>query len=159
MKQSIATKITIVGVGLFFVACGSKSSTSPEDVYAKFKPSSITKPCGPQGSYIALLVPEFWIGFCGAQQVDAHFSDSCLQHDNCYDTIGKTRLDCDTGFKTSLLSECTLKYAGQNCSESKKLCDAMAKNYFDQVDAGGQPSFDRAQEEAKAKPTPIAGSS
>ena len=158
MLKYLSLPLYLLGASLFFSACGTDKDKIQEDLSAKFKPSSIKKPCGPEGSYIALAVPEYWIGFCGTQQVDVHLSASCEMHDTCYDSLGKTRVECDTGFKTNLLAACTEKYSEQNCSESKKLCDAMANKYAEQVTAGGQPYFEKAQEKAKTKPPPAAAS-
>ena len=132
----------------FFVlwGCGSsKEDLAPPKTEPLFQPVSGSKACGPNGSFVATLIPETWTGFCGRRVARVQFTNAWVTHDNCYSTIGTTKQICDQTFLDHLNAQCGFVYKDTDCSESRKACYSISKAYFKQVDEKGQSAFDKGQ--------------
>ena len=140
-------------MALFLVAgCGdSKGTPLPPIPAPAFQPVPNSKPCGPAGSYVSTLIPEFWTGFCATRVQRVQFTNSCVFHDSCYGTLGSAKESCDTQFHDQLREQCGLVYKEANCDASLKACLLIAKSYFDQVAKNGQQSYEKSQAAAKSK--------
>ena len=84
------------------------------------------------------LVPDNW--------GDANFSDSCKAHDECYDTCGGSKPDCDHQFERSMEAECRRAYPGGGIDYVRRnSCIGVANTYAVAVEHLGGPAYHDAQ--------------
>lgn len=99
-------------------------------------PVNMTDPVGLYcGSGISeYFVPDSWWG-------KYDFSNTCKKHDDCYDTCGKKKTECDKDFLKNMSQECSKLrgYWWQDCS-------ATAFIYYQAVDKLGGPAYKSAQD-------------
>ena len=89
------------------------------------------KTCG--SGYNEPFVPDNPFGF--------QFSNCCAGHDNCYETCGREKKDCDDEFKKCMVDAChqvTHKLSRGSCVHKAQL-------YHDAVKNHGQDAYDKAQ--------------
>jgi hypothetical protein len=106
------------------------------------------KNCGEEGSWKSGLVPdEFW----SPGSVDsAKFYRACIEHDDCYETLGSSKADCDEAFRKRLLVECDRAYNGILEKGFIPPCYAAAQIYYEAVERAGGDAFRAAQKKAKS---------
>lgn len=75
----------------------------------------------------------------------ADFTESCRQHDHCYDTCGKEKDVCDTQFLNSLQSECESVYSGFWHAAELRACKEIANAYHSAVQRLGGDAYRQAQ--------------
>ena len=67
-------------------------------IHSSFSSKQIC-PCGPNwAGPLRLLIPQGAFG--------ARFRTACVNHDNCYDTYGRRRADCDWRFRNDMFRAC-----------------------------------------------------
>lgn len=89
----------------------------------------------------AMLVPEGW-GFPGGQYAD--FTDSCKQHDQCYDDQrGKEK--CDREFWVNLAKDCREGFNTEN-KVTLRPCYEVVYTYYKAVDNAGDDAYKEAGE-------------
>ncbi|MDF1862509.1 MAG: hypothetical protein P1U87_19990 [Verrucomicrobiales bacterium] len=84
-------------------------------------------PCGPdsfQGPLRFLL-----LSFQGHKGAD--FRESCVEHDLCYDTVGRGKIECDEIFLEDLLAACEHSRRPKMARFKAKLSYWMVKNLGD----------------------------
>ena len=86
---------------------------------------------------------------------NADFSDDCLRHDKCYETIGFSKKYCDDQFTSGLRSSCKDSYASPWHLIQEKACLEIANTYHSAVNRMGGDAYREAQKEAKKKLSPI----
>ncbi|MEM7011200.1 MAG: hypothetical protein AAF585_06920 [Verrucomicrobiota bacterium] len=92
--------------------------------------------CGSESSLLgAHLVPDRILG--------ANFTPACSAHDDCYDTLGKTKEECDAQFKKDLII--AAKQTGPLARIPARLSAGI---YHLAVKLGGKNSYALAQEDA-----------
>lgn len=98
-----------------------------------------------------LLVP---LGTCGTGWNEpwvrdtwghADFTESCRQHDRCYDTCGMGKDDCDNHLLASLVSECESVYPGAWHAAELGACKAIANTYHLAVRRLGGDAYRQSQ--------------
>lgn len=97
-------------------------------------------PCGPdsvKGPFRIFLLP-------GQGHRGADFRSACVTHDLCYDTIGKSRADCDEVFLEDLL-------VAAEDSRQPRFARFKAKLNHWLVVHFGQSAYDSAQKIAASK--------
>lgn len=82
---------------------------------------------------------------------DWNMLPACTAHDNCYDTCGSTKANCDTTFYNNMKSLCAKKYAGTSVSKKAglKVCNAQAYIYYQAVAKFGGSPYKNAQAKKK----------
>ena len=138
---------------LFIASCGSKSNAS-EKLEDAFKPAPESKKCGAEGSFVANLVPEKWVGYCNQSVKNVSFSDACVAHDACYDTFGAPKENCDQEFLKNLEAACGNAYSEPTCGKSKDLCVGVSQQYYSTVKDRGGEAYASAQKAAQPTPSP-----
>ena len=103
--------------------------------YVLNRPISLVDPfglqCGP-GPIGDLLIPD---GIPGIYD----FSDACGCHDECYETAGKTKVECDMQFHENMYKSC----------KGDPLCESIAEKYFSAVRDKGERFYDKAQSKTR----------
>lgn len=79
----------------------------------------------------------------------ANFTPACSAHDDCYDTVGSLKEDCDAQFKRDLIA--AVKETGPLPRIPARL---SAEIYHLAVKMGGKNAYEEAQKAAKAKAVP-----
>ncbi len=70
-----------------------------------------------------------------------NFNSPCRRHDECYETCGASKSECDRVFYMQMLQECA-KHG------SPGGCGAAARLYYEAVKRGGNGAYKEAQEKA-----------
>lgn len=77
---------------------------------------------------------------------DANFSDSCKAHDECYDTCGRRKPDCDHQFELNMEAECRRAYPGGGIDYVRRnSCIGVANTYAVAVERMGGDAYRAAQ--------------
>jgi hypothetical protein len=117
--------LTISALGAAMILCFAVQTASADDCY----------PCGADsmGPVAKKLIPQEFRG--------ADFRPACRRHDNCYDTPGSNKRECDRQFLHDL--QCSCKY-----SENPIACRCVARMFYVSVKLGGCNAFKKAQKAA-----------
>ena len=103
----------------------------------------------------SLFIPDEWYppisAPLGLRFDAAKFYKACIKHDNCYDTYGVIRRDCDRKFRKDLLEECARAFNTIWASAARDSCNIAAEVYYEAVVAWGDEAFEIAQRKAKVK--------
>lgn len=92
------------------------------------------------------LVPNRW--------GNANFTPACRNHDDCYDTCGKSQAACDSQFASDLQRICRRAYNSPWHVLQRRACQGVAVTYAAAVMAAGAPFYIAAQR-AQRCPRPI----
>lgn len=88
------------------------------------------------------------------------FGVACNEHDACYDTLGKSKGDCDKAFHTRMLGICARDHNTIFGRPLKIACNGRADAYYSAVNRQGGDAYRKAQEAAQAgvpNPAPVSG--
>lgn len=106
----------------------------------------------PQLISTARLLPA---GACGADWHEplvpdrwgrADFTESCRSHDRCYDTCGRSKVDCDGAFHSDLRSACRNAYSNWLQRPQRRTCLELANTYYSAVHRMGGDAYRDAQQ-------------
>ena len=81
----------------------------------------------------------------------ANFGDDCARHDECYDTLGKTKEECDNAFKSGMRDSCKRAYNSVFHAVQKKGCLEIANTYHSAVNRLGGDAYRDAQKKASER--------
>ena len=77
---------------------------------------------------------------------DANFSDSCRNHDRCYETCGSSKASCDSQFERDMESACRDAYSGGGIDYVRRnSCIGIANTYAVAVERMGGDAYRDAQ--------------
>jgi hypothetical protein len=79
------------------------------------------------------------------------FRVACDEHDDCYDTLGKSRQECDNAFHNRMLGICARDHNTWFGKGLKAACNGRADAYYAGVKKRGEEAYDKAQTAAKKK--------
>jgi hypothetical protein len=74
-----------------------------------------------------MATPLINLGICEEQFTPAHLGASCLVHDECYNTLGATKDNCDRDLQSGWMASCEESYSGISGFFCKSAC-MMAVN-------------------------------
>ena len=81
-----------------------------------------------------------------ANWIEDHYADkwkwSCNDHDRCYQTLGKSQLQCDQAWKSD---------AYDDCGSLDLVCRAAANRAYIELKDQGTPAYDASQLKAKQR--------
>ena len=102
-------------------------------------PSAVaqTSGCGSRESWYLLRI--------GTPISASQFKAACNEHDDCYDTYGKSKQECDDAFRKRTNSICSRDHKTLVERPLKIQCFAMAKTYYIGVRDLGQSAYENAQ--------------
>jgi len=83
------------------------------------------------------LVPDRW--------GRADFTGACRNHDQCYDTCGRSKDDCDSAFHGDLRSACRDAYSSWLQRPLRRTCLELANTYHSAVHRMGGDAYRDAQ--------------
>lgn len=89
--------------------------------------------CGESGSWKRRLIPDQW--------GKARFSPACNNHDDCYDTCGRSKHECDKNFHSELRDACKKAYS----ANFRPPCYWIIDTYHSAVHRMGGDAYRRAQ--------------
>ena len=98
--------------------------------------ASQERPCGSSEGFLGRLIPQGWKG--------ADFKQACIAHDDCYDTYGTKRANCDNCLLQGMLASC-------GNSRRPRQCRRVARLMYKSVDKFGEKGFKKWQQVAKEK--------
>ena len=131
---------------LIFLLLTSISTTVDIDVSNKnysYKAYAQTSGCGSGRSWWAVRV------FTPVSQ--KQFRVACNQHDQCYDTYGKSKQECDKAFELKMRDTCKRDHNTFLGSPLREKCLNIADAYYSAALKHGGPAYRDAQAKAKAK--------
>ncbi|KAA3664292.1 MAG: hypothetical protein DWQ04_06525 [Chloroflexi bacterium] len=106
------------------------------------------KKCGEEGSWKSNLIPDVWP--CIGPSIDsAKFYKACEEHDDCYETLGKSKEECDRAFYNNLKEECDRAFNTLLEVACNGQCKTAALAYFLAVKQAGGDAYRKAQEQAR----------
>ncbi len=108
------------------------------------------KHCGAEGSWKSKFIPdEFKVPGSGAS---AKFYRACDKHDDCYDTLGASKDDCDNGLHANLRKECKIAYKGLN-KVFLPACYTAAFTFYEAVHLSpdSKEAYKKAQDAARSR--------
>ena len=111
-----------------------------------FRAYAQTAGCGSGWSRDALSV----LSPIGSRQ----FRVACNEHDECYDTLGESKADCDRAFHRRMLDICARDHNTILGRPLKIACNGRADAYHRAVVEGGQSAYDAAQAAASDSQLP-----
>lgn len=79
------------------------------------------------------------------------FRVACDEHDACYDTLGKSKNDCDRAFHNRMLGICARDHNTWFGKPLKIACNGRADAYYWAVRKYGQDAYDAAQKQARSQ--------
>jgi Group XII secretory phospholipase A2 precursor (PLA2G12) len=77
------------------------------------------------------------------------FKVACNEHDTCYDTLGKSKSDCDKAFHNRMLGICARDHNTFFGRPLKIACNGRADAYYNSVRKFGGTAYDNAQNAAR----------
>lgn len=75
---------------------------------------------------------------------DGIFKGCCNTHDKCYANCGRSKLQCDSAFRTCMRSACDSHYPKWYQAPVKAVCKKGADTYYTGVAVGGDVFFKNA---------------
>jgi hypothetical protein len=78
---------------------------------------------------------------------NADFTGACRNHDNCYDTCGKSKEHCDDVFKSEMRDACDRAYSSVWHTVQRGACKEIANTYHSAVNRMGGDAYRAAQRE------------
>jgi hypothetical protein len=79
------------------------------------------------------------------------FRVACDEHDDCYDTLGKSRQECDNAFHNRMLGICARDHNTLLGKPLKAQCNKRADLFYAGVKKGGGEAYGKAQASARAR--------
>jgi len=76
---------------------------------------------------------------------NANFTEPCRQHDQCYDTCGVSKDDCDSAFHGGLRDACRRAYSSPWHAVQRRACLEIANTYHSAVHRMGGDAYRAAQ--------------
>ncbi|MBD2212746.1 hypothetical protein H6G27_23140 [Nostoc linckia FACHB-104] len=98
--------------------------------------------CGSGSTYYLLNYAIFPIA-------SRQFRVACIEHDQCYDTYGKPKSECDKAFHQRMLGICARDHNTIIGTPLRKACNARADIFYTGVIELGQSFYDNAQRAAR----------
>lgn len=100
--------------------------------------------CGSGWSYTAL---RYVLSPISSRQ----FNVACVEHDQCYDTLGKSQQECDKAFHNRMLGICARDHNTIIGKPLKARCNGFADIYYSAVQKNGGEPHSQAQKAAAQK--------
>lgn len=79
---------------------------------------------------------------------NADFAEACRRHDDCYDTCGQQKDDCDNRFRGAMHDACGQAYSSPWQVVQLRACKEIANTYHSAVHRMGGDAFRNAQRES-----------
>jgi Group XII secretory phospholipase A2 precursor (PLA2G12) len=73
------------------------------------------------------------------------FAVACKEHDACYDTLGKSKGECDKAFHNRMLGICSRDHNTWFGRPLKIACNGRADAFYSAVNRLGKSAYDKAQ--------------
>jgi Group XII secretory phospholipase A2 precursor (PLA2G12) len=73
------------------------------------------------------------------------FAVACIEHDACYDIVGKSKGECDKAFHNRMLGICSRDHNTWFGKGLKIACNGRADAFYSAVNRLGQSAYDKAQ--------------
>jgi len=93
----------------------------------------------------------------GSPVAASQFRVACNEHDACYDTLGKSKQECDKAFHNRMLDICARDHNTIAGILLKRPCNGRADAYYTGVRDYGQDAYSKAQAAAKPPSGSIGG--
>lgn len=77
----------------------------------------------------------------------ANFSGACKAHDDCYDTCGRSKSNCDRDFLGNMRTACNRAYSKPYEAVTRNACNRIADGYYEAVSRMGGDAYRKAQRE------------
>lgn len=139
MKQAFVMFAMVVAVTMTFI--GSRNVEIAKTAAAKVLPTPFPlvdycpqKKCGSGGFFQKCVVPDEWVVPLSLRTLTgqrALFYKACGKHDDCYDTYGASKAQCDRKFLTDLEDECARAYNTIIEEPAKRACYGAARGYYE----------------------------
>ncbi len=81
----------------------------------------------------------------------SQFRVACNEHDACYDTLGKSKGDCDRAFHNRMLDICGRDHRTIFQRPLKAACNGRADAFYSAVNRLGKDAYNKAQSDAKQR--------
>lgn len=116
-------------------------------------PAGAASRCGAEGDWRSNLIPDIWPPPQTRRHLQSRYVTvrnvpvykACIAHDQCYDTPGADRGECDRRFHQDMKAECDRVYPGLKDLPLRQACHGAAYGYFQAVDRYGRAAFQAAQ--------------
>ena len=142
MKQSIIIVAILIAATAIFI--GDRRINTAAKTASVNVPTASTsasdqcpqKKCGSGGFFQKCMVPDEWIVPISLRTLTgrrALFYKACGKHDDCYDTYGANKAQCDRKFLSDLEDECGRAYNTIIEKPAKEVCNGAAKIYYQAV--------------------------
>jgi Group XII secretory phospholipase A2 precursor (PLA2G12) len=77
------------------------------------------------------------------------FAVACIEHDACYDILGKSKGECDKAFHNRMLGICSRDHNTWFGRPLRIACNGRADAFYSAVRAGGGTAYSTAQDDAR----------